>query len=237
MPSRQPDSRSHLSFSPRLHAIVPIYPGLSVYPCLLQAWPAALASQDVVGVAKTGSGKTLAFLLPAFNQILYNGQHKNPRMGPSTLVLAPTRELANQIQEECAKFGRMAGITSTCVYGGAPKGPQLRDVRNGVHVVIATPGRLNDFLEMRSINLRQVSYLVFDEADRMLDMGFEPQVRFSPIKKMKQQQSLSKLRTYLSFCSCMSHFFPSSFLLDSQDPAAVSHVPAAADLILHGHVA
>jgi superfamily II DNA/RNA helicase len=102
---------------------------------------------------------------------------KDPRHGPIILVLAPTRELATQIQDECNKFSRTSQIYCTCVYGGAPKGAQLRELRNGAHVVIATPGRLNDFLESNQINLNQVSYLVFDEADRMLDMGFEPQIR------------------------------------------------------------
>ncbi|PKA62043.1 ATP-dependent RNA helicase-like protein DB10 [Apostasia shenzhenica] len=98
-------------------------------------------------------------------------------MGPTVLVLSPTRELATQIQEEAEKFGRSSRISCTCLYGGAPKGPQLRDLDRGVDVVVATPGRLNDILEMRKISLRQVSYLVLDEADRMLDMGFEPQIR------------------------------------------------------------
>ncbi len=92
------------------------------------------------------------------------------------LVLAPTRELAVQIQAECYKFGASSRVKSTCVYGGAPKGPQTRDLRAGVEVIIATPGRLLDFLEARTTNLRRVTYLVLDEADRMLDMGFEPQV-------------------------------------------------------------
>ena len=122
-----------------------------------------------------GSGKTLGFLMPAFVHTLTT--RKDPRLGPTVLTLAPTRELANQIQSECVKFGRSSGIMSTCVYGGAPKGNQLREIRGGVAVIIATPGRLNDFLEMRAVSLQQVSYLVFDEADRMLDMGFEPQIR------------------------------------------------------------
>jgi ATP-dependent RNA helicase DDX5/DBP2 len=143
-----------------------------------QAWPPAMAGRDIIGVAKTGSGKTLGFLVPAFLNIL-NGTwgHRDPRNGPIVLVLAPTRELATQIQEECVKFGRTSGIHSTCCYGGAPKSAQLREIRNGVAIVTATPGRLNDFLEARQINLNQVAYLVFDEADRMLDMGFEPQIR------------------------------------------------------------
>ncbi|EKX52111.1 hypothetical protein GUITHDRAFT_65410, partial [Guillardia theta CCMP2712] len=147
-------------------------------PSVIQAqtWPAALKGRDVIGVAKTGSGKTLGFLVPGFMHIMNDGL-KNPRMGPLILVLAPTRELATQIQEECIKFGSCIHIRSCCVYGGAPKGPQLRELRSGAHIVIATPGRLNDFLEQGMINLQQVSYLVFDEADRMLDMGFEPQIR------------------------------------------------------------
>ncbi len=97
--------------------------------------------------------------------------------GPIVLVLAPTRELAVQIQEECTKFGSTSRIKHTCVYGGAPKGPQARDLQNGVEIVIATPGRLIDMLDSRITNLKRVTYLVLDEADRMLDMGFEPQIR------------------------------------------------------------
>ncbi|KAK8947205.1 DEAD-box ATP-dependent RNA helicase 14 [Platanthera zijinensis] len=98
-------------------------------------------------------------------------------MGPTVLVLSPTRELATQIHEEAVKFGKSSRISCACLYGGAPKGPQLRDIDRGVHVVVATPGRLNDILEMKRLHLDQVSYLVLDEADRMLDMGFEPQIR------------------------------------------------------------
>ncbi|KAF0919019.1 hypothetical protein E2562_027655 [Oryza meyeriana var. granulata] len=144
-------------------------------PIQAQSWPIALQSQDVVAIAKTGSGKTLGYLLPGFMHI--KRLQNNPRSGPTVLVLAPTRELATQILEEAVKFGRSSRISSTCLYGGAPKGPQLRDLDRGVDVVVATPGRLNDILEMRRISLKQVSYLVLDEADRMLDMGFEPQIR------------------------------------------------------------
>jgi ATP-dependent RNA helicase DDX5/DBP2 len=143
-----------------------------------QSWPPALKGRDVVGVAKTGSGKTLGFLFPGFLHIAAQAGRVNPRNGPMLLVLAPTRELADQIFQESMKFGRSSGVASTCVYGGAPKGPQLRDLRAGAHVVIATPGRLNDFLEQRSVSLAQVSYLVFDEADRMLDMVPQPLENF-----------------------------------------------------------
>lgn len=97
--------------------------------------------------------------------------------GPVALMLAPTRELAVQIQQECTKFGANSRIRNTAVYGGAAKGPQIRDLQRGVEIVIATPGRLIDMLETGKTNLRRVTYLVLDEADRMLDMGFEPQIR------------------------------------------------------------
>uniref|UniRef100_A0A0D2ZRK2 RNA helicase n=2 Tax=Brassica oleracea var. oleracea TaxID=109376 RepID=A0A0D2ZRK2_BRAOL len=144
-------------------------------PIQAQSWPIAMQGRDIVAIAKTGSGKTLGYLIPGFMHL----QHirNDSRMGPTILVLSPTRELATQIQDEAVKFGRSSRISCTCLYGGAPKGPQLRDLERGADIVVATPGRLNDILEMRRISLRQVSYLVLDEADRMLDMGFEPQIR------------------------------------------------------------
>ena len=104
-------------------------------------------------------------------------QYLKPGEGPIVLVLAPTRELAVQIKEECDKFGSSSEIKNTVVYGGVPKSKQLRDLRSGVEIVIATPGRLIDHLEQGNTNLKRVTYLVLDEADRMLDMGFEPQLR------------------------------------------------------------
>jgi ATP-dependent RNA helicase DDX5/DBP2 len=141
-----------------------------------QGWPMALSGRDVVGIAETGSGKTLTYCLPAIVHI--NAQPLlAPGDGPIVLILAPTRELAVQIQQEISKFGKSSRIRNTCVYGGVPKGPQIRDLARGVEVCIATPGRLIDMLEMGKTNLRRVTYLVLDEADRMLDMGFEPQIR------------------------------------------------------------
>ncbi|XP_024530928.1 ATP-dependent RNA helicase-like protein DB10 [Selaginella moellendorffii] len=163
-------------------------------PIQAQSWPIALNDRDIVAIAKTGSGKTLGYLLPAFMHL--ERRRNNPRSGPTVLVLAPTRELATQIHEEAVKFGRSSRITSTCVYGGASKGPQLRDIERGCDIVIATPGRLNDFLEMRRISLRQVSYLVLDEADRMLDMGFEPQIRKIVNEVPVQRQTLMYTATW-----------------------------------------
>jgi len=145
-------------------------------PIQSQGWPMAMSGNDVIGIAKTGSGKTLGFLLPAIVHI--NAQPLlKPKDGPIVLVLAPTRELAIQIKGEADKFGYTSSIKNTCVYGGAPKRDQEWHLRNGVEILIATPGRLMDFLEKQTTNLRRVTYLVLDEADRMLDMGFEPQIR------------------------------------------------------------
>ncbi|KAL3274895.1 hypothetical protein HHI36_019677 [Cryptolaemus montrouzieri] len=148
------------------------------FPTAIQAqgWPTALSGRDMVGIAKTGSGKTLAYILPAIVHI--NNQPQLSRGdGPIALVLAPTRELAQQIQQVANEFGHSSYVRNTCIFGGAPKGPQARDLERGVEIVIATPGRLIDFLEKGTTNLQRCTYLVLDEADRMLDMGFEPQIR------------------------------------------------------------
>lgn len=145
-------------------------------PIQAQGWPIALSGSNMVGIAKTGSGKTLGFILPAIVHI--NNQPNLQRGdGPIALVLAPTRELAQQIQTVANDFGSASYVRNTCVFGGAPKGPQARDLERGCEIVIATPGRLIDFLESGKTNLRRCTYLVLDEADRMLDMGFEPQIR------------------------------------------------------------
>ncbi|XP_055762635.1 probable ATP-dependent RNA helicase DDX17 [Salvelinus fontinalis] len=141
-----------------------------------QGFPLALSGRDMVGIAQTGSGKTLAYLLPAIVHINHQ-PYLERGDGPICLVLAPTRELAQQVQQVAHDYGKTSRIKSTCVYGGAPKGPQIRDLERGTEICIATPGRLIDFLEAGKTNLRRCTYLVLDEADRMLDMGFEPQIR------------------------------------------------------------
>lgn len=145
-------------------------------PIQVQGWPLALSGRDMVGIAETGSGKTLSFLLPAVVHI--NAQpYLEKGDGPIVLVMSPTRELAVQTKEQCDLFGKSSKIKNTCVYGGVPKHSQRQDLEDGVEIVIATPGRLIDFLEGGQTNLKRVTYLVLDEADRMLDMGFEPQMR------------------------------------------------------------
>lgn len=145
-------------------------------PIQSQGWPMALAGRDMIGISATGSGKTLAFLLPAMIHI--NAQaYLQPGDGPIVLVLEPTRELAMQVKKECDKFGASSSVKNTAIYGGVPKDAQIRDLRSGVEIVIACPGRLLDHLQSGNTNLKRVTYLVLDEADRMLDMGFEPQIR------------------------------------------------------------
>nr|KAI8766218.1 ATP-dependent RNA helicase DDX5 [Biomphalaria glabrata] len=141
-----------------------------------QAWPIALSGRNLVGIAQTGSGKTLGFMLPAIVHVNHQPYLEHGD-GPIVLVLVPTRELAQQVLDVSNEFGRSSQLRSACVYGGAPKGPQLRDLERGAEICIATPGRLIDFLEAGKTNLRRTTYLVLDEADRMLDMGFEPQIR------------------------------------------------------------
>mmetsp|Transcript_71790 Transcript_71790/g.64490 ORF Transcript_71790/g.64490 Transcript_71790/m.64490 type:complete len:710 (-) Transcript_71790:94-2223(-) len=142
-------------------------------PIQSATWPMVLAGKNVIGIARTGSGKTLAFLLPAIVHI--NAQPKiRFGDGPIAVIIAPTRELACQIEGEVDKFA--CNTRHCCVYGGAKKWDQKRKLRQGVEIVIATPGRLLDFLESEVTNFKRVTYTVIDEADRLLDMGFEPQL-------------------------------------------------------------
>ncbi|XP_059054092.1 ATP-dependent RNA helicase p62-like [Achroia grisella] len=140
-----------------------------------QSWPVALSGQNFVGIAQTGTGKTLAFLLPAVVHIKETTGRKG--LGPRALVLAPTRELARQIEVVAKDFSSLLNIRCVCIYGGAHRGKQAELLQSGVDIVIATPGRLNDFLVSNTTNLSRCTYVVLDEADRMLDMGFEPQIR------------------------------------------------------------
>lgn len=145
-------------------------------PIQAQAWPILLGGEDMIGVAQTGTGKTLAFLLPAMIHIDGQPVPRGERGGPNVLVLAPTRELAIQIEMEVNKY-QFRGIRAVCLYGGGERNKQIKLVQSGVEIIIATPGRLNDLVVAEYIDIASITYLVLDEADRMLDMGFEPQIR------------------------------------------------------------
>ena len=130
-----------------------------------KAIPAGLQGQDVIGIASTGTGKTAAFALPMLQKLITDN-------GSAALIVAPTRELAQQIEEECRALGKNSGLTGALLIGGTSMGPQLRDLRNNPRVIIGTPGRIKDHLNRGSLNLSKVNMIVLDEVDRMLDMGF-----------------------------------------------------------------
>ncbi len=141
-------------------------------PVQVGAIPPALEGRDVLGVAQTGTGKTVAFLLPSMERMLASAANRNPRM----LVLAPTRELALQIAEAADVLSAGTPLKVAVVYGGAPLGKQAEKLRRGVDLVVATPGRLLDHLRRGNVRLTDLEILVLDEADRMLDMGFLPDI-------------------------------------------------------------
>lgn len=143
-------------------------------PIQAAAWPYLLSGRDVIGVAETGSGKTLAFGVPCIRYI--SSLEKRKRKGIKACIVSPTRELAVQIHEQLVKLAEPAGLKCTVVYGGVNKDAQ-RETLNGTHIVVATPGRLNDYVSEGSIDLSNADYLVLDEADRMLDKGFEEDIR------------------------------------------------------------
>ncbi|KAI2784786.1 P-loop containing nucleoside triphosphate hydrolase protein [Daldinia loculata] len=147
-------------------------------PIQMQAFPTIMSGRDVIGVAKTGSGKTLAFLLPMFRHIKDQRPLKESE-GPIGLIMTPTRELATQIYRDCKPFLKSMNLRGVCAYGGAPIKDHIAELKRGAEIVVCTPGRMIDLLaanQGRVTNLKRVTYVVLDEADRMFDMGFEPQV-------------------------------------------------------------
>ncbi|XP_010011219.1 PREDICTED: probable ATP-dependent RNA helicase DDX46 [Nestor notabilis] len=147
-------------------------------PIQTQAIPAIMNGRDLIGIAKTGSGKTIAFLLPMFRHIM-DQRALEEGEGPIAVIMTPTRELALQITKECKKFSKTLGLRVVCVYGGTGISEQIAELKRGAEIIVCTPGRMIDMLAAnngRVTNLRRVTYVVLDEADRMFDMGFEPQV-------------------------------------------------------------
>jgi ATP-dependent RNA helicase RhlE len=139
-------------------------------PIQAQAVPLALKGRDLIGLAQTGTGKTAAFTIPIIERLL-GGPHRT-----RALILTPTRELCVQVEESFARYGKHSGLDVIPVYGGVGYEPQVKALRDGVDVIVATPGRLLDHLEKQNVVLDEVEVLVLDEADRMLDMGFAPQL-------------------------------------------------------------
>ena len=158
-------------------------------PIQARAIPELLAGRDVLGIAQTGTGKTAAFALPILHKLFESRGSNGPR-GPRALVLAPTRELASQIGEEFRAYGKDLHLRQTVIFGGVNQKPQVNALNRGVDIIIATPGRLLDLMDQRRLRLDTVEFLVLDEADRMLDMGFVHDVRKIIATVPKTRQSL-----------------------------------------------
>jgi ATP-dependent RNA helicase RhlE len=165
-------SFTQFDFHPKIAAGIKACNYETPTPIQEKAIPAILEGRDILGLAQTGTGKTAAFVLPILQRLL-NG----PRGRVRTLIVAPTRELAEQIHIDITKLGRQTGIRSIAVYGGVGKLPQIKKIRSGVEIIVACPGRLLDHLRDRTFNLAKVEHLILDEADHMFDMGFLPDIR------------------------------------------------------------
>jgi ATP-dependent RNA helicase RhlE len=160
-------------------------------PTLVQAKaiPLALQGRDVIGSAQTGTGKTAAFGVPMIERLLLNATALKPLL-PQSLVLTPTRELALQVNESLMGFSHKTGLRSVAIFGGVGMQPQIDALKRGVHIVVATPGRLIDHMEQRNVDLSAIRILTLDEADRMMDMGFLPALRRILGALPKQRQTL-----------------------------------------------
>ena len=167
-------------------------------PIQTQAIPHVLRGCDVLGCAQTGTGKTAAFALPILHHLMQSAASSPPRVGkirgssrlPRVLVLSPTRELAGQIGDSFRTYGRHAGLRHTVVFGGVSQQPQVRDLQRGVDILVATPGRLVDLMGQGYVDLSRIEVYVLDEADRMLDMGFLPDLRRLQAKLPADRQTL-----------------------------------------------
>ncbi|GAB4059969.1 DEAD/DEAH box helicase [Uliginosibacterium sediminicola] len=172
-------SFAELGLSPELLRAVEEAGYTEPTPIQRQAIPVVLAGGDVMGGAQTGTGKTASFTLPLLHRL---SRHASTSTSPArhpvrALILTPTRELAMQVFESVRTYSKYVPLRSTCIYGGVDMKAQIAEMRTGIEIVVATPGRLLDHVEQRSIQLGQVEFLVLDEADRMLDMGFIPDIR------------------------------------------------------------
>ena len=177
-----------LGLAPALLRALADYGYTQATPIQTAAIPPALAGYDLLAAAQTGTGKTAAFALPLLQKLSTSGQTMTRR--PRALILTPTRELAAQVHDNLRDYGKHMRVSSTTIFGGVSMGPQMQALRRGVDVVIATPGRLIDHMQQRSLDLSGIEVLVLDEADRMLDMGFLPALKRILAAVPRQRQTL-----------------------------------------------
>ncbi|GER57125.1 dead box ATP-dependent RNA helicase [Striga asiatica] len=204
-------------------------------PVQRHAIPISLAGRDLMACAQTGSGKTAAFCFPIISGIMKGHLPQRPRgvrtVYPLALILSPTRELSMQIHDEARKFAYQTGVRVVVVYGGTPIRQQLHELERGVDILVATPGRLVDLLERAKVSLEMIRYLALDEADRMLDMGFEPQIR-KIVEQMDmpprgERQTMLFSATFPKEIQRMASDFLSNYIF-----LAVGRVGSSTDLIV-----
>ncbi len=231
-----------LGLAPALLRALADYGYTQPTPIQSAAIPPALAGHDLLAAAQTGTGKTAAFALPLLQKLSTSGQTMTRR--PRALVLTPTRELAAQVHENLRDYGKHMQVSATTIFGGVSMGPQINALRRGVDIVIATPGRLMDHMQQRTLDLSAVEVLVLDEADRMLDMGFLPALKRILQALPKKRQTLLFSATFAPAIKTLAMEFmhnPREISVDTPNAVAtlVSHqvhpVDAARkrDLLLH----
>jgi ATP-dependent RNA helicase RhlE len=172
-----------LNISPERLAAIEALGWTTPTPIQAQAIPAGLTATDVVGIAQTGTGKTAAFIVPALEKV-------NVGQGLQVLALCPTRELAQQVSDDTEALSKGTSIRSAAIFGGVSYGPQIQALEQGYEVLVATPGRFIDHMQSNRVDLSKVTYLILDEADRMLDMGFRPQIEQVLRGMPKQRQTM-----------------------------------------------
>ena len=206
-------------------------------PIQAQCWPVLGSGRDIIGIAETGSGKTLAFTIPGLAHLQHRlssaGAKSRPGQ-PMMLIISPTRELAMQSQEVLEEAGRSCQVRSVCVYGGVPKWEQKKQLARGVEVVVATPGRLIDLMSEGACDLSQVSFLVLDEADRMLDQGFERDIRQIIGETHPARQTALFSATWPDNVRELAHSFlsrPIKVTIGSEDLAAGTRITQIVEVV------
>ena len=203
---------SDLGLSPERLAAVEALGWTDPTPIQTQAIPAGLTGTDVVGIAQTGTGKTGAFMIPALEQV-------DVGKGLQVLVLCPTRELAQQVSDDTVLLSKGTSIRSEAIFGGVSYGPQITALEQGFEVIVATPGRFIDHMQSKRVDLSKVDYLVLDEADRMLDMGFRPQIE-------EIFRGMPKKRQTMLFSATMPNGVHDLALRMTKDPIWIEATPA-----------
>ena len=202
---------SDLDISPERLAAVEALGWTVPTPIQIQAIPAGMNGGDVVGIAQTGTGKTAAFMIPALERI-------GAGEGLQVLVLCPTRELAQQVSDDTAALAKGTSIRCEAIFGGVSYGPQIKALEQGFEVIVATPGRFIDHQQSQRVDLSKVAYLVLDEADRMLDMGFRPQIE-------QVLRAMPKKRQTMLFSATMPHGVHDLALRITQDALWIEATP------------